>query len=72
MEVGILLEVDPSINTVIVQIDEQEYGKYIIQQLDDEHILINKDKVKELKEKVQAVRIKVLSKSRIQLTHHRS
>jgi len=71
MEVGILLEVDPSINTVIVQIDEQEYGKYIIQQLDDEHILINKDKVKELKEKVQAVRIKVLSKSRIQLTHHR-
>jgi len=71
MEVGILLEVDPSINTVIVQIDEQEYGKYIIQQLDDEHILINKDKVKELKEKVQAVRIKVLSKFRIQLTHHR-
>ena len=71
MEVGILLEVDPSITTVIVQIDEQEYGKYIIQQLDDEHVLIDKNKVKELKEKVQAVRSKVLSKSRIQLTHHR-
>ena len=71
MEVGILLEVDPSINAVIVQIDEQEYGKYIIQQLDDKHVLIHKDKVKELKEQVQAVRSKVLSKSRIQLTHHR-
>ena len=52
---GILVEVDPSIKAVIVRINDQESGEYIIQELDDEHVLIHKDKLEKLKDLIQSV-----------------
>jgi len=55
MNAGILVEVDSSIKAVIVEIDNQEYGKYIIEELDDEHLLVHKNVLEQLKERIQAV-----------------
>jgi len=52
---GILLVVDASIKAVIIEIDKREYGKYIIQELDDEHVLVHKDMLDELKGQIRRV-----------------
>ena len=62
---GILVEVDPSIKAVIVKINDQESGEYIIHELDDEHVLIHKDKLEKLKDHIQSV-CRIYSSSNLQ------
>ncbi|KAK5164880.1 TFIIH complex subunit tfb5 [Saxophila tyrrhenica] len=46
---GVLVECDPSIKAIISRINEQHNHDIIIEDIDDEHVLIKKDKHEELK-----------------------
>ena len=52
-----LVECDPSIKAIISRINEQKDHKIVIQDIDDEHVLINKDKHEELKLLLKDVRV---------------
>lgn len=49
-----LIECDPSIKSIIMNIDS-EYNEYILHDLDDTHLLIQENKVQELKRKLDDV-----------------
>lgn len=44
-----LVECDPSIKAIINEINKAKDHKIVIQDIDDEHVLVNKDKHEELK-----------------------
>lgn len=44
-----LVECDPSIKAIIIRINDQHKHDFIIEDIDDEHVLIKKDKHEELK-----------------------
>ena len=46
---GVLVECDPSIKAIIQRINDQYNHDFIIEDIDDEHMLIKKDKQDELK-----------------------
>lgn len=46
---GVLVECDPSIKAIITKINEQRNHEIIVEDIDDEHVLIKKDKHEELK-----------------------
>lgn len=46
---GVLVECDPSIKAIITRINEQRNHEIIVEDIDDEHVLIKKDKHDELK-----------------------
>lgn len=46
---GVLVECDPSIKAIINRINEQRNHEIIVEDIDDEHVLIKKDKHEELK-----------------------
>ena len=46
---GVLVECDPSIKAIIMRIDEQHSHAFIIEDIDDEHVLVKKGKHEELK-----------------------
>ncbi|EMF14103.1 RNA polymerase II transcription factor B subunit 5 [Sphaerulina musiva SO2202] len=46
---GVLVQCDPSIKAIIVRIDAQHAHSFIIEDIDDEHVLVNQKKHDELK-----------------------
>lgn len=52
---GVLVECDPSIKAIICRINEQHNHEIIIEEIDDEHILIKKDKHDDLKHLLKEV-----------------
>ena len=52
---GVLVECDPSIKAIIMRIDEQHSHAFIIEDIDDEHVLVKKGKHDELKQLLKDV-----------------
>lgn len=50
-----LVECDPSIKAIINKIDEQHNHAFVIDDIDDEHLLVKTDKHEELKELLKDV-----------------
>ncbi|KAI0441337.1 RNA polymerase 2 general transcription and DNA repair factor tfiih component [Xylaria telfairii] len=50
---GTLVECDPSIKSIIISIDDKEKNDYIIEDLDDSHLLIKDVMVAQLKAKLE-------------------
>ncbi|KAK6076060.1 RNA polymerase ii transcription factor b subunit 5 [Seiridium cupressi] len=51
---GVLIECDPSIKSIIMNIDS-EYNEYILHDLDDTHLVIQENKVQDLKRRLDDV-----------------
>jgi TFIIH basal transcription factor complex TTD-A subunit len=51
---GVLIECDPSIKSIIMNIDSDK-NDYVIEDLDDSHLLIVENKVQLLKQKLDEV-----------------
>jgi TFIIH basal transcription factor complex TTD-A subunit len=51
---GVLIECDPSIKSIIMNIDS-ERSDYILHDLDDTHLVIQENKVQDLKRKLDEV-----------------
>ncbi|KAK5133511.1 hypothetical protein LTR08_007648 [Meristemomyces frigidus] len=47
---GVLVECDPSIKAIIVKIDTEHHHDFIIEDIDDEHVLIKSNKHEDLKQ----------------------
>lgn len=54
-----LVECDPSIKAIIIRINEQRNHEIIVEDIDDEHVLIKKDKHEELKFLLKEVKLPV-------------
>lgn len=52
---GVLVECDPSIKAILVKIDTEHHHDFIIQEIDDEHLLIKSDKHEALKQLLRDV-----------------
>lgn len=52
---GVLVECDASIKAIIVKINSENQNIYIIEDIDDEHVLIQASKHDELKARLNAV-----------------
>jgi TFIIH basal transcription factor complex TTD-A subunit len=52
----VLIECDPSIKAIIIKIDEVNH-EYIVEDLDDQHLVIKEGKLQELKMKLDDVRV---------------
>lgn len=55
MSTGVLVECDASIKAIIVNIDRENGNKFIIEDIDDEHVLIQASKHEELKSELNKV-----------------
>lgn len=64
------MECDPSIKAIITRINEQRNHEIIVEDIDDEHVLIKKDKHEELKLLLKEVGI--LRSTRGDCTHTRT
>jgi TFIIH basal transcription factor complex TTD-A subunit len=53
---GTLVKCDASIKAMLIDIDNNNRNDFIIEDLDDEHILVKETKVAELKQRLQTVR----------------
>lgn len=62
---GVLVECDPSIKAIITRINEQRNHEIIVEDIDDEHVLIKKDKHEELKFLLKEVRTPVAPPVRV-------
>jgi TFIIH basal transcription factor complex TTD-A subunit len=51
-----LVKCDASIKAMLVDIDEKNNHEYIIEELDEEHILVKEQKINELKARLNQVR----------------
>lgn len=54
--VGVLIECDPSIKSIIVNIDSENH-EYIIEDLDEERIVVKENMVTALKQKLEDVNL---------------
>lgn len=52
---GVLVKCDASIKSMLVQIDSQNKNDFIIEELDEEHLLVKETKINELKSRLNAV-----------------
>jgi TFIIH basal transcription factor complex TTD-A subunit len=52
---GVLVECDPSIKAIIIKIDEDHSHAFIIENIDDEHVLVKTHKHEELKKLLKEV-----------------
>ena len=52
---GVLVETDASIHAIIVRIDQENKNDFIIEDIDDENLLIKKDRYELLKSLLHAV-----------------
>jgi TFIIH basal transcription factor complex TTD-A subunit len=52
---GSLVKCDASIKAMLVDIDSKNNNEYIIQELDEEHILVKETKINELKARLNEV-----------------
>jgi len=55
----VLVECDASIKAIIVKINSEDGNIYIIEDIDDEHVLIQESKHAQLKARLNAVRVTV-------------
>jgi hypothetical protein len=55
MLTGVLVECDASIKAIIVKINAEDQNAYIIEDIDDEHVLIQASKHAQLKARLNAV-----------------
>ena len=55
-DIGVLVECDPSIKAIIVKIDTEHHHDFIIEDIDDEHVLIKSNKHEDLKQLLKDVR----------------
>jgi TFIIH basal transcription factor complex TTD-A subunit len=55
VSLGALVKCDASIKAMLVDIDSNNRNDFIIEELDEEHVLVKETKVAELKFKLQAV-----------------
>jgi TFIIH basal transcription factor complex TTD-A subunit len=53
--IGSLVKCDASIKAMLVDIDSKNNNEYIIQELDEEHILVKETKINELKARLNEV-----------------
>jgi TFIIH basal transcription factor complex TTD-A subunit len=53
---GVLVKCDASIKAMLVAIDHKEKNEFIVEELDEEHILVKETKVAALKFHLQQVR----------------
>jgi len=58
---GVLVHCDASIKAIIMKINSEDGNIYIIEDIDDEHILIQESKHAQLKARLNAVRDTVYS-----------
>ncbi|ORY65342.1 transcription factor TFIIH complex subunit Tfb5-domain-containing protein [Pseudomassariella vexata] len=49
---GVLIECDPSIKSIIMNINESEANAYVIEDLDDSHLVVQESKVQDLKRRL--------------------
>lgn len=56
-DIGTLVKCDASIKAMLVDIDSKNGNEYIIEELDEEHILVKETKVHELKSRLNMVSI---------------
>lgn len=56
---GTLVKCDASIKAMLVDIDSKNHNEYIIEELDEEHILVKETKINELKARLNNVSIRV-------------
>lgn len=54
MKAGVLVECDASIKAIVVKINAEHQNAYIIEDIDDEHVLIQASKHEELKARLNA------------------
>ena len=52
---GVLVECDPSIKAILTRIDDQHGHIFIIEDIDDEHVLVKTHKHEELKQLLKDV-----------------
>jgi TFIIH basal transcription factor complex TTD-A subunit len=52
---GVLVECDPSIKAILTRIDDQHGHAFIIDDIDDEHVLVKTHKHEELKQLLKDV-----------------
>lgn len=60
---GVLIECDPSIKAIISRINDQHNHEFIVEDIDDEHVLIKNHKLDELKLLLKEVSPNYLSDS---------
>jgi TFIIH basal transcription factor complex TTD-A subunit len=53
---GTLVKCDASIKAMLVDIDSKNNNEYIIEELDEEHILVKETRINELKARLNQVR----------------
>lgn len=54
--VGVLVQCDPSIKAIVLKINDESNGQFILEDIDDETVLINTKKLEELKARLKDVR----------------
>ncbi|KAL8911613.1 MAG: hypothetical protein Q9172_007641 [Xanthocarpia lactea] len=59
---GVLIECDPSIKAIILKID-QDHHDYIVEDLDDQHLVIKESQLPRLKEELENVAIPTLPRN---------
>ncbi|KAK4056990.1 hypothetical protein OIO90_001890 [Microbotryomycetes sp. JL221] len=50
---GILITCDPAVKQILLQLDEQGQDRFIIQDLDDTHLLVSQDKLESVKRQLE-------------------
>ncbi|KAL8283737.1 hypothetical protein RQP46_005532 [Phenoliferia psychrophenolica] len=50
---GVLVTCDPAVKQILLQLDETGTERFIIQELDDTHVLISADSVERIKQDLQ-------------------
>jgi uncharacterized protein YqfB (UPF0267 family) len=53
---GVLVECDPSIKAILIKIDTEHNHDFIVEDIDDEHVLVKNMKQDELKRLLKEVR----------------
>jgi TFIIH basal transcription factor complex TTD-A subunit len=65
---GVLVECDASIKAIIVKINAEDQNAYIIEDIDDEHVLIQASKYAQLKARLNAVCLYLPARKHLLLT----
>ncbi|ODQ52984.1 Tbf5-domain-containing protein [Saitoella complicata NRRL Y-17804] len=50
---GLLISCDPTVKTIILQMDEERGNKLIVHDLDDDHVMIDRDMLDEVRARVE-------------------
>jgi TFIIH basal transcription factor complex TTD-A subunit len=67
---GTLVRCDASIKAMLLDIDSKNNNEYIIEELDEEHILVKETKINELKARLNSVNMLTRTAPSPSLTQH--